>query len=227
MGEREWIREFILPRVPISAANERGLLGPGDDAALCPIPAGEVSVLTVDGLVEGRHWRTGWLSEDELAERLIAVTVSDLSAMGATPLGILLSFETPRLPGSLGSLFFQGIDRGLSRCGALLGGNVVSTSGPLSLTATALGSVDPEKALRRSQAQVGDTIAVSGLPGHAAAVREKIARGDRLSNAERSPWVCPPDRNLLARALVEAGCESSDRYLRRAPLRSEADARSE
>ncbi len=209
MGERQWIREYILPRVPASTAEVSGLLGPGDDAALCPIPAGEVSVLTIDGLIEGQHWLAGWLSEDELAERLIAVTVSDLSAMGATPLGILLSFETPHLPGSLGSQFFQGIDRGLSRCGALLGGNVVSTSGPLSLTATAIGSVDPERALRRSQAQAEDTIAVSGLPGRAAAARKRIARGDSLSNAERSPWVCPPDRNLLGKALVEQGVRAA------------------
>ena len=206
--ERDWIDRFVRPRAPAPAADGT-LLGPGDDAALLALPAGEVAVLTVDGLVLGSHFLPGWLADDELAERLVAVTVSDLAAMGATPRGILLSFETPELPGHLGERFFAGLDRGLTRAGHLLGGNVVRTAGPLALTATAIGSARPGEVLRRDTARPGDTIAVSGLPGRAAWARERIARGEPQSADDRAAWVLPPDRVPLGRTLVAAGIRAA------------------
>lgn len=208
MRERDWIERFVRPRAPAPAADGT-LLGPGDDAALLALPAGEVAVLTVDGLVEGSHFLPGWLADDELAARLVAVTVSDLAAMGATPRGILLSFETPELPGRLGERFFAGLDRALPRAGHLLGGNVVRTAGPLALTATAIGSARPGEALRRDGARPGDAIAVSGLPGCAARARERIARGEPQGAAERAAWVLPPDRVPLGRALVLEGVRAA------------------
>ncbi len=204
MREREWIDRFVRPRAPRADAGGT-LLGPGDDAALLAIPPGDVAVLTVDGLIEGRHFLGPWLEDDELAARLVAVTVSDLAAMGANPLGILLSLETPDLPGRLGDRFFAGLDRILPRAGLLLGGNVVRTDGPLALTATAIGSVRPDCALRRDAARAGDVIAVSGLPGRAAAARERISQGHLLTAAERAPWVLPPDRTRLGKALGAGG----------------------
>ena len=91
MREGEWIERFIAPRTAPPSADGTWL-GPGDDAALLALPPDTVSVLTVDGLVEGKHFRAEWLDDADLAARLIAVTVSDLAAMGATPLGVLLSF---------------------------------------------------------------------------------------------------------------------------------------
>lgn len=207
MREREWIRRFVRPRAPNPIAGD-ALLGPGDDAALLALPPGEVAVLTIDGMVAGRHFRPGWLADDELAARLVAVTVSDLAAMGATPRGILLSFETPELPGQLGPSFFAGLDRVLSRSGPLLGGNVVRTDGPLALTATAIGSVEPGRALRRDAARPGDTLAISGVPGRAASARMRIAEGVREENA-RTAWVLPPDRVPLGRALGEHGVRAA------------------
>ncbi len=216
-SEREWIERFIQPRTEPPSADGTWL-GPGDDAALLAIPEGEVSVLTVDGLVEGTHFLDHWLTDAELAARLIAVTVSDLAAMGATPLGVLLSFETPSLPGRLGEDFFSGLDHAMPRAGRLIGGNIVRNQGGLALTATAIGSVRPERALRRDRALSGQTIAVSGVPGRAGWIRERIASGETLSKADRSPWAYPPDCTLLGRALAEQGVraaiDTSDGLLR-------------
>ncbi len=226
MREREWIDRFVRPRAPRADAGGT-LLGPGDDAALLAIPPGDVAVLTVDGLIEGRHFLGPWLEDDELAARLVAVTVSDLAAMGANPLGILLSLETPDLPGRLGDRFFAGLDRILPRAGLLLGGNVVRTDGPLALTATAIGSVRPDCALRRDAARAGDVIAVSGLPGRAAAARERISQGHLLTAAERAPWVLPPRSDPPregARRRWDRGC---DRCLRRIALGSAGAPRGE
>jgi thiamine-monophosphate kinase len=85
----------------------------------------------------------------------------------------------------------------------------VRTAGPLALAATAVGSVRPERALRRDAARPGDAIAVSGLPGRAGAARERIARGEPLTAAERAPWVLPPDRVALGRALADAGVRAA------------------
>ena len=208
MNETTWIETFVTPRTaPPDPAGE--WLGPGDDAALIAVPPGKVLVATVDGLVEGKHFRPGWLSDGELAARLIAVTVSDLAAMGARPLGVLLSFETPTLPGSLGEAFFRGLDRGLLRGGRLLGGNVVATDGPLALTATALGVVEPSAALRRDRVRPGDAIAVSGLPGRAGRARERIEAGEVMEGNEREPWVLPVDRTPLGRSLSESGVRAA------------------
>ena len=208
MNELEWIERFVAPRR--GKTDDPQLLGPGDDAALLPIPPGEVSVLTVDGFVEGRHFRDGWLDDAELAERLIAVTVSDLAAMGAIPQGLLLSFETPELPGRLGERFFEGLDRGLKRAGVLLGGNVVRSQGGFSLTATAIGSVVASEALRRDAIRVGDTLAVSGLPGRAGQARDAIADGrSPQPPLSREAWTAPPDRVPLGRALVAEGVRAA------------------
>lgn len=208
MREREWIRRFVRPLAP-RAAEDGTLLGPGDDAALCAVPEGTVAVLTTDTLVDGRHFRNGWLTDAELARRLVAVTVSDLAATGAMPLGLLLSIETSELPGRVGEDFFRGIAAALGRSGPLLGGNVVRTDGPLALTATSLGCVEPARALRRDAARPGDAIFVSGVPGRAAAALGRLERGEDCTFSERAAWVDPPDRVALGRALGAAGVRTA------------------
>ncbi|MEE2883191.1 MAG: thiamine-phosphate kinase [Planctomycetota bacterium] len=198
MTETEWIETFIQPRANKGLRSD--WLGPGDDAALLPLDDSECSVLTVDALVEGQHFRTEWLDDSGLARRLLRSGVSDLTAMGARPRGLLLSIETPELPGRVGETFWDSVDQECQLLDLkLLGGNVVATDGPLALHATCIGSVGIGREWRRNGASVDDLLLVSGYPGRAAQAREQIAAGQ--SFAGKDPWTAPEPRLLFAATL--------------------------
>jgi len=162
LGEFGRIRRFFAP-----------LAGPGglgltDDAALLDCRPGYRLVVTVDQLVEGVHY----LPDDPpelIAKKLLRRNLSDLAAMGATPLHYLL---TTALPASFADdwvrRFAEGLTKDQHRFGvALLGGDSVTTPGPASLTMTAIGEVAIGKEIRRNGAQPGDRIWVSGTIGDA------------------------------------------------------------
>ena len=204
LDEDAWI-ETILQRFPQTGS---GILGPGDDAALLPLPADEVAVLTVDTLVDGTHFRPGWITDRELGWRSLAVSLSDLAAMGATPRGAVLAIETPDLPGRLGEAFFAGVEEILGRFDTpLLGGNVTRTDGPLAVSSTLVGSVRPGHELRRDGARPGDDLWVSGVPGRAAEARRRRAAGG--PHPEPCPWAQPLPRVALGRLLRSAGVHAA------------------
>jgi len=198
LTELEWIETFITPR---SGQHEAGQLGPGDDAALSPPLGGDRAVLTVDALVEGQHFLDHWLDDQTLARRVIRSCVSDLAAMGATPIGFLLSVESAKLPGRLGDQFWLAIDE---ECRALdvqlLGGNVTRSDGPLSIHCTFLGRVTAGREWRRSGARGGDLLVVTGDPGHASRAMQEISWG--LLPAADDRWSEPIPRVDLAVALA-------------------------
>lgn len=161
-GEFERIRNYFAP---LAGPGGLGLL---DDAALVDCRAGHRLVMTADAIVAGVHY----LPEDPpdlVAKKLLRVNLSDLAAMGARPLHYLL---TTALPAQLGTEWIAGFARGLEddqrRFGiALLGGNSVATSGPAVLSLTAIGEVAAGTEIRRSGAQAGDVVWVSGTIGDA------------------------------------------------------------
>ncbi len=161
--------EFIARRLRPLAAGTPGALDLLDDAALLDPPAGMTLVLTKDAMVEGVHF----LADDptaQIAKKLLRVNLSDLAAMGATPLGYLLALARAKAtPDAWLADFCRGLaeDQAEFRVG-LLGGDTVSTPGPLTLSLTAVGQVPKGKALRRSGAQPGDDVWVSGTLGDAA-----------------------------------------------------------
>ncbi|UPY36668.1 thiamine-phosphate kinase [Sediminicoccus sp. KRV36] len=148
---------------PLAGADALGLL---DDAALLTPPPGQQLVLSADAMVAGVHFL-----EDDPAEtigrKLLRVNLSDLAAMGAAPLGYLMTIAlTPAtdeawLDGFVAGLGLDQREFGLQ----LLGGDTVSTPGPLSLSITILGHVPPGAALRRLGARPGDDLWVSGRIG--------------------------------------------------------------
>lgn len=151
------------------------LLGVGDDAALLQPPPGQVLVAAVDTLVEGRHFLPGAPAES-VGHQALAVNLSDLAAMGATPAWALLSLSLPDADQAWLSGFATGLYALADQCAvALVGGDTVR--GPRVATVTALGFVEPGQALRRSGAQPGDLVYVSGWPGEAAAGLEALRRG--------------------------------------------------
>lgn len=198
MGEFEMIERLLRPL----ARGYPGALDLTDDAALVDVPDGQQLVIAKDGMVEGVHF----LPDDPpdlIAGKLLRVNLSDLAAMGAEPLGYLTVLARPRrLDDAWLEAFAAGLGRDQRRFGLhLLGGDTVSTPGPLVLTLTILGLVPRGRALRRNGAQAGDDIWVSGTLGDAA-LGLRILRGLAAAEDELLELV---DRYRTPRPRLELG----------------------
>ena len=181
LGEFARIARYFAP---LAGPGALGLL---DDAAVIDPPPGCQLVLTTDALVAGVHFLPDDAAE-LVARKLLRVNLSDLAAMGATPLGYLM---TTALPPECGEAWLAGFAAGLAAdqsefAIALLGGDSVATPGPATLSLTAIGSVASGQAIRRAGARPGDGIYVSGTIGDAA-LGLRVLRGDLagLGVAER------------------------------------------
>jgi thiamine-monophosphate kinase len=179
-GEFELIRRYFA-RGNGRAATSTGVeLGIGDDAAVLRVPEGEDLVAAVDTIVEGRHFPLQ--SEPRsVGHRALAVNLSDLAAMGAQPRWALLALTIPAsdedwLEGFAGGLLALADQHGV----ALVGGD--TTAGPLTISVQMLGSVPRGGALRRSGAQEGDLLVVTGSLGDAAAGLDVLQRKGRAAD---------------------------------------------
>ncbi|MEO5700822.1 MAG: thiamine-phosphate kinase [Casimicrobiaceae bacterium] len=162
MNEFQLIERFFA-RPPRSASVR---LGVGDDAALLtPAPGCELAV-SVDMLVAGRHFYAD-VDPAALGHKTLAVNLSDLAAMGATPRWALLAGALPHVDEGWLAAFARGfLDLADAHKVDLVGGD--TTRGPLNLCVTIIGEVPTGQALRRDGAQVGDDLYVSGSLGDAA-----------------------------------------------------------
>ena len=143
-----------------------GALGLTDDAAVLASIPGQL-VLSADAMVEGVHFPAGE-APDLVARKLLRTNLSDLAAMGARPLGYLLTIAVPR---TTDEAWFAGFAAGLAADQAefglkLLGGDSTSTPGPVTVSLTILGTA--HAVLRRAGAREGDDVWVSGTIGDAA-----------------------------------------------------------
>lgn len=154
-------RYFTRPLRPGSPA----ALGVGDDCALlAPAPGMQLAIST-DMLVEGRHFFAG-ADPRQLGHKCLAVNLSDLAAMGAKPLAFTLALALPAPDEAWLAPFAQGLFALADQHDCeLIGGD--TTKGPLTISITVFGEVPQEQALRRSAAQAGDDIWVSGTLGEA------------------------------------------------------------
>lgn len=149
------------------AAREDVVLGVGDDGALLRPPPGTDLVAVSDTLVEGVHFPVGSPAAS-IGHRALAVNLSDIAAMGATPRWALLSLTLPAVEEPWLEGFAQGFGALARAHGvALVGGD--TTRGPLTLGVQVLGSVPAGEGLRRSGGRPGDALFVTGTPGDAAA----------------------------------------------------------
>jgi len=141
-------------------------LGIGDDCALLRPAPGEELAVTTDTLVSGRHFDPAARAED-IGWKSLAVSLSDLAAMGARPRWFVLALTLPQADSAWLERFAQGLKAAADKGGiALVGGD--TTAGPLSITITAIGTLPAGKALRRSCAKPGDLVCVTGTLGDAA-----------------------------------------------------------
>lgn len=165
MGEFELIRNFFAA-APCAQGGEGVALGIGDDCALLAVPPGEQLAISTDTLVAGVHFADP-CDPFLLGQRSLAVAVSDLAAMGATPVAFTLALTLPAVTTDWLQAYARGLNLMAQSCGvALVGGD--TTRGPLSLTMTVFGRVPGRLALTRGGAQPGDLLCVGGELGNAA-----------------------------------------------------------
>ena len=200
MDEFDLIARHFAPL----ASGAPGAFGLTDDAALVEVGPGRRLVVTKDMVVAGVHF----LADDPadlIARKLLRVNLSDLAAMGAAPRAYLLAIALPRDAddGWIAS-FAAGLGVDQAEFGVhLIGGDTVTTDGPLTASITALGEVEGDHALRRAGARPDDTIYVSGTLGDAAL--GLLARRGALSDldADARAWLI--DRYRLPRPRVDLG----------------------
>lgn len=208
--------EFDLIRRLLATANSRGhapdapdvsvgggvWLGAGDDAAV--VDGGRL-VLSSDLTVEDVHFRRSWVTFAEVGERAVTAAASDLAAMAAAPVAVLISLavaaeEADVVLSQLG----DGIGTALGKLGApLVGGDLSTSPGPVFIDVTVVGSCD--EPVKRSGALGGDELWVTGvLGGSAGAVRVWRENGQPTPGLRES-FVRPTARIAEARWLAGQG----------------------
>jgi thiamine-monophosphate kinase len=158
------------------------VLGPGDDAAVVSVDGGRV-VVSTDVLVDGRHFRRDWASASDIGHRAAAQSLSDLNAMGGRASAVTVGAAAPA---DLDVAWLLELGKGIAEECALVGASVVggdlTRSDVLTISVTALGSVEGEP-LRRDGARPGDVVALRGRQGWAAAGLAVLGRGFRSPRA--------------------------------------------
>ncbi len=164
ISEFELIKQYFDE---ITIASHFVELGIGDDCALLRCPTDKQLAVSVDTLVAGVHFFPD-VAPDRLGYKCLAVNLSDLAAMGATPAWFTLAITLPEANAGWLASFTQGLAEAAKRYDIpLVGGD--TTKGPLSITIQVHGFIEHGQALRRDQAKVGDSIYVSGTLGDAGA----------------------------------------------------------
>lgn len=213
--EFDLIAKYFAPL----AAGAPGALGLTDDAALVDLPEGERLVAATDAVVAGIHFLDDEPPGD-IARKAVRVNLSDLAAMGARPLGLLLAAILPSdvNDGWMDS-FASGLQADIEEFHVpLIGGDTVAGNGPLTLSLTALGAVPTGQELTRSGALPGDSIYVTGSIGDATlglAVAkggiDGLAPSHRAYLLERYRLPCPRlEFGIRLRGLARAAVDISD-----------------
>ena len=179
----------------------------GDDAAVLDVPNGEKLVVSTDTSLEGVHFRRDWLNHFEIGYRATASSLSDLAAMAARPLGLMIALTLPEADRSEARAIATGIREGASAVLCPIVGGDLSSGKVLSLTITALGSV--ARPISRAGAKPGQRVYVTGrLGGPAAALRAWNA-GTEPSQRDRARFAHPVPRIDAAIGLAERGATSA------------------
>jgi thiamine-monophosphate kinase len=201
-------------------AKHPGAFGLADDAAVITPPAGCDLVLKTDGVIAGVHFFPDD-PPDGIGRKALRMNLSDLAAKGAKPLGFLMSVALPSATDEAWvAAFAAGLGADAERYGCpLLGGDTDRTPGPTSVSVAAFGAVPHGKMVRRSTAEAGDRVVVTGTIGDAALgvlLRQdgRCAQRWRLSDAMRSHlvqrYLLPEPRNALAEAVLHHATAAMD-----------------
>ncbi len=201
-GEDSLIARYFRP-----LATDPGAFGLLDDAAVLKA-LGDDIVVTTDAIVEGVHFLEGD-PPDTVARKALRVNLSDLAAKGATPVGFVLTLALRGADDAWLKPFARGLGEDALDFGCpLLGGDTVSTPGPLMISITAFGRVPPGKMVHRSGAKPGDRVVVTGTIGDAALGLDILRGGTAAAAGDAAGrellvgrYRVPQPRNILANAV--------------------------
>ena len=163
----------------------------GDDAALLAMAPGQSLVVTTDVLVDGVHFSDETTSAEDVGWRAAAANLSDLAAMGASPLGITVGLS---LPSDVPLDWVEGLYRGLQLClkqyhSPIVGGDICSSK-VITVAITACGQVAPNRVISRSAAKPGDAIVVTGTHGGSRAGLELLLHPEDKNNLRVAQRQC-------------------------------------
>jgi len=216
MPERE-----LIARIRRTTGSARAVIrGIGDDCAVLRMPAGHEALVTTDFSLEGVHFRRDWHPAEVVGHRCLTRGLSDIAAMGGSPVAAFLSLA---LPAELESTWIDGFLRGFRRLAkrsgvTLAGGDTAQSPGGILADIVVLGSVPRGKAVLRSGAHVGDDIFVTAKLGGASAVLQWLMSGG-LSQAEGGAARAQAQPRA-PKGRTERDDEASARQLRAAVVRS-------
>jgi len=212
-GEDTLIARYFKP-----LASDAGAFGLVDDAAILKAP-GEDVVVTTDAIVEGVHF-LAHDPPDTIARKALRVNLSDLAAKGATPAGFVLTLALRSADDAWLTPFARALGEDATKFGCpLLGGDTVSTPGPLMVSITAFGRVPEGRMVRRGGAKPGDRVVVTGTIGDAALGLDILKGGpvaktlaDDLAGKEIlvARYRIPQPRNALAKAVRDHASAAMD-----------------
>ena len=165
----------------------------GDDAAVLPTEPGKLLVVTSDVLVDRVHFSDQTTPSESVGWRSAAANLSDLAAMGASPLGITVALG---LPGEVLVDWVEDLYRGITDClqkyGTVIVGGDLCRSPVITVAITAFGQVDSDRVIRRATAQPGDAILVTGFHGSSRAGLELLLHpelGQELGQDDRASLI--------------------------------------
>jgi len=211
--EFDLIRQFLRAQsAERESLPEAVRVGPGDD---CAVVRGEGVALSVDMSIEGVHFLREWLEPEEIGYRATASALSDLAAVAATPIGILVALATTRFDAQdVAPRVMDGARAAAAGAKAmLLGGDVTRTPGPMVVDVVVVGNA-MRPALRRG-ARPGDSLWVTGELGAAASAVHAWKSGRQPEPAARLAFALPTPRTaeaawLAGRGTVDALIDISD-----------------
>ena len=213
MAEFDIIREYFQTK---THQRDDVVLAIGDDAAVVDVPADKQLVIAVDTMIAGTHFFHD-CPADAVGHKALAVNLSDLAAMAATPVYFTLALSLSENNASWLTQFSEGLFHCADAFGLqLIGGD--TTQGPLSMTIQAMGLVDKHQFIRRSGAEVGDAIFVTGQLGRAGlALQHFRAKQSLLQVADQSqiiPYMHKPTARvreaLVVKPYLNAAIDISD-----------------
>jgi thiamine-monophosphate kinase len=180
--------DAIIRRLGDAATAPAVLLGPGDDAAVIA-PRGPVAV-SIDQLVEGRHFRRDWSSAADVGVKAVGRSLADVVAMGCRPLAIVAGLALPAdLPAAWVTEMAGGMADECRRAGAAVVGGDVTRAAVVALAVTALGDAGDTAPVTRGGARPGDRVVLVGRLGWAAAGWAALAAGAPTIDGALAPVV--------------------------------------
>jgi thiamine-monophosphate kinase len=205
ISEFDIIEQYFRQAMPL---REDVVLGIGDDAALLQVPAGYQLAVAVDTLVAGRHFPQH-IDAFDIGYKSLAVNLSDLAAMGASPAWATLALTLPEADEQWLKGFAQGFFQLATQYRVdLVGGD--TTRGPLSVTVQLCGLLESGEALRRDSACPGQKLFVTGTLGDAAYALKQFKAGARVDRDLLRRLNRPQPRVDFGLALAGSGAAAID-----------------